>query len=103
MAAEFPTFLTPPGECLEPGDLDARLPADSCLPLTIVREARSELLWLLCLDATGRGSEVLLEFRDDAEDNPENWTLDMVAKGEDDDEFIIGEESPLSRRPTCLP
>ena len=31
-----------------------------------------ELLWLLCLDATGRGSEVLLEFRDDADDNPEN-------------------------------
>ena len=30
------------------------------------------------------------------------WTLDMVAKGEDDEEFIIGEESPLSRRPTCM-
>ena len=28
------------------------------------------------------------------------WTLDMVAKGEEDWEFIIGEESPLSRRPT---
>ena len=28
------------------------------------------------------------------------WTLDMVAKGEDDWEFIIGEESPLSRRTT---
>ena len=32
-----------------------------------------ELLWLRCLDATGRGSDVLLELREDAEDKPENW------------------------------
>ena len=39
------------------------------------------MLWLRCLDATGRGSDVLLEFRDEAEDNPENWKRHVGGAG----------------------
>ena len=58
----------------EDGDNLGDRTKDVCNPQSsIIRlDFEPELLWLRCLDAIGKGSEVLLELRDDADDKPEN-------------------------------
>ena len=64
------------GDYFEDGDNLGDRTKDPCNPQSsIIRldfEKAPELLWLRCLDAIGKGSEVLLELRDDADDKPEN-------------------------------